>query len=49
LPAVPGGVLYLAETPEHAVAEAIQHYRGQWLDAADLIVAGHPLQSSTAL
>ena len=43
LPAVPGGVLYLAETPEHAVAEAIQHYRGQRLDAADIIVAGHSL------
>jgi hypothetical protein len=43
LPGVPGGVLYLAETPAHAVAEALQHYRGQRLDDADLIVAGHPL------
>jgi len=38
-----GGVLYLAETPEHAVAEMIQHYRGQVLDGADLRIAGHPL------
>jgi hypothetical protein len=43
LPASPGGVIYMAETPEHAVAEMIQHYRGQTLDAADLIVAGRPL------
>jgi hypothetical protein len=43
LPGVPAGVLYLAETPEHAVAEMIQHYRGQTLDGADLRVAGRPL------
>lgn len=43
LPAVPGGVLYLAETPEHAVAESIQHFRGQRLQVADLLIAGHPL------
>jgi hypothetical protein len=43
LPSTPGGVIYLAETPEHAVAEMIQHYRGQTLDAADLRVAGRPL------
>ncbi|CAN5677840.1 hypothetical protein BH23GEM7_BH23GEM7_30470 [soil metagenome] len=43
LPGVPGGVLYFAETPEHAVAEMIQHYRGQTLDAGDLRLAGHSL------
>lgn len=43
LPGVPGGVLYLAETPEHAAAELIQQYRGQALDDADLVVAGRRL------
>lgn len=43
LPGLPGGVLYLAETPEHAVAENIQHFRGQRMNPADLTVAGHPL------
>jgi hypothetical protein len=43
LPGVPGGVLYLAETPEHAVAERIQHFRGQSLGPADLRVARHDL------
>jgi hypothetical protein len=43
LPGVPGGVLYLAETPEHAVAEMIQHYRGQSVDEAELRIAGHAL------
>jgi hypothetical protein len=43
LPATPGGVLYLAESPEHAVAERIQHFRGQRLEEADLRVAGHAL------
>lgn len=43
LPGVPGGVLYLSETPEHAVAESIQHYRGQELDEADLRILGHRL------
>jgi RES domain-containing protein len=43
LPGVPGGVIYMAETPEHAVAEMIQHYRGQTLDSADLRVAGRSL------
>jgi hypothetical protein len=43
LPSAPGGVIYLAETPVHAVAEMVQHYRGQALDDADLRVAGHPL------
>lgn len=39
------GVLYLAETPEHAVAELIQRFRNQPvpLDMADLIVAGRRL------
>lgn len=43
LPGVPGGVLYLAETPEHAAAELVQQYRGQSLDDADLVVAGRRL------
>lgn len=45
LPGRPAGVLYLAETPEHAVAELIQRFRSQPrpLDAADLMVAGHTL------
>lgn len=43
LPGAPGGVLYLAETPEHAVAELIQHYRGRNVDADDLRIAGHSL------
>ncbi|MBI4543983.1 MAG: RES family NAD+ phosphorylase [Gemmatimonadetes bacterium] len=43
LPGVPGSVLYLAETPEHAVAEMLQHYRGQALDDADLLIGGHRL------
>jgi hypothetical protein len=37
------GVVYLAETPVHAVAEMIQHYRGQALDDRDLFVSGHRL------
>lgn len=37
------GVLYLAETPEHAIAEMIQHYRGHVLEPPDLIVAERPL------
>lgn len=43
LPGPPGGVLYLAETPEHAVAELIQHYRGRRLTAYHLRVADHSL------
>lgn len=43
LPGSPGGVLYLAETPEHAVAESIQHLRGQRLDDSDLLVQGRRL------
>jgi hypothetical protein len=40
LPGIPAGVLYLAESPEHAIGETIQHFRGARLDAADLIVRG---------
>ena len=45
LPDRPSGVLYLAETPEHAVAESIQRFRNQPvpLDADDLTVMGRPL------
>lgn len=43
LPGTPAGVIYLAETPEHAVAEMIQHYRGHRLEEADLRAAAHPL------
>lgn len=43
MPGAPGGVLYLAETPEHAVAELIQQYRGRRLAANHLRVAGHSL------
>jgi hypothetical protein len=43
LPGRPGGVLYAAETAEHAVAEMIQHFRGQRLAPADLRVGGHRL------
>jgi hypothetical protein len=37
------GVLYSAETPEHAIAEQIQHFRGQVLEDRDLVAAGHRL------
>lgn len=43
LPGHPDGVLYTAETPEHAIAERIQQYRGGVLDDADLVVARHRL------
>jgi hypothetical protein len=43
MPHSPSGVLYLAESPDHAIAESLQQYRGQTLDAADLMIAGHPL------
>jgi hypothetical protein len=36
-------VLYLAETPEHAVAEKIQQLRGHELGRADLVRSGRPL------
>lgn len=38
LPFTMGSVLYLAETPDHAVAEWIQGYRGQLLEPADLVI-----------
>jgi hypothetical protein len=43
LPGAPGGVLYLAESPDHAVGERIQAFRGQRLEAADLRIEGKPL------
>lgn len=43
LPRTPGGVIYCAESPAHAVGEMIQHYRGQVLEQADLRIAGHVL------
>ncbi len=43
LPRMPGGVIYCSESPEHAVGEMIQHYRGQELDTADLRIGGHAL------
>ncbi len=36
-------VLYLAESPVHAVAEKIQRYRGQTLESSDLREYGRPL------
>ena len=42
------GVVYLAETPIHAVAEMIQHYRGHALDDRDLAIAGHRLALARA-
>lgn len=45
LPGRAAGVLYAAESPEHAVAEMIQRFRNQPvpLEMDDLVVAGHPL------
>jgi hypothetical protein len=43
LPGRSAGVVYLAETPEHAVAESIQGFRNQLLDADDLLRWGRPL------
>ena len=43
LPGEPAGVLYLAETADHAVAEKIQDLRNQTLEAGDLPEYGHPL------
>ena len=43
LPGAPEGVLYCAETPDHAVGEVIQHYRGQTLEPAELRVGRHAL------
>jgi hypothetical protein len=42
-PGEPGGVLYLAESSEHAVAERIQDLRNQTLEPTDLFEYGHPL------
>jgi hypothetical protein len=36
-------VVYLAETPAHAVAEKLQRFRGQRIDRKDLIESGKPL------
>jgi len=36
-------VLYLSESPEHAIGEKIQRYRGQSLKDYDLTESGHPL------
>lgn len=44
----PSGVLYLAEVPEHAVAEMIQPFRNQVLDEADLVVEGRTLARVSA-
>lgn len=50
LPGRPSGVIYAAETPEHAVGERIQFFRGQVLGTPDLVVAGRTLAiSSVAL
>jgi hypothetical protein len=36
-------VLYFSESPEHAIGEKIQRYRGQTLEDYDLTEFGHPL------
>jgi hypothetical protein len=43
LPRSERGVLYLAGSPDHAVAELVQSYRNQTLDEEDLFVLGHGL------
>lgn len=43
LPVACSPVLYVAESPEHAVAEAIQPWRNRPLREAHLRRAGHPL------
>jgi hypothetical protein len=43
LPGEPSGVLYLAETREHAVGEKVQDLRNQVLEPGDLDEHGHPL------
>ncbi len=40
LPNTEGGVLYLAETPEHAVGEWLARFRTAGVDQADLLHAG---------
>ncbi len=42
-PGEPASVLYLAESPAHAVGEKIQDLRGQTLERGDLEEFGHPL------
>jgi len=43
LPAACSPVLYVAESPEHAIAEAIQPWRNRPLRTAHLVRAGRPL------
>lgn len=43
LPAACSPVLYLAESPEHAIAEAMQPWRNRSLRKAHLVRAGRPL------
>lgn len=43
LPVELSPVLYLAESPEHAVAELLQPWRNRALERAHLVRAGHPL------
>lgn len=43
LPVACSPVLYVAESPEHAIAEAIQPWRNRPLRAAHLLRAGRPL------
>jgi len=40
---VPPGSLYLAETPDHAVAEKIQRFRGRSIGVRHLTEFSHPL------
>lgn len=47
LPGDPAGVLYLAETPDQAIGEKIQRYRGHQIDDADLFEAGRRLAVAT--
>lgn len=43
LPRDVSGCLYLAESPEHAVGEVIQPWRGREVGAVHLLRGGHPL------
>ena len=43
LPRELSSVLYLADSPEHAVGEIIQPWRGQWIAGSHLSRAGLPL------
>jgi len=43
LPGEPSGVLYLAESGEHAVGEKVQDLRNQLLEPGDLDEHGYPL------